>query len=159
MTPTCDTRALEERKLCQGRNVNRKWCEIRIRISGLIRTTMSVESLPKCYGFIALSASRISPSSVYRNGETERNLTKPGETKRNRLKFCIQDNWAMLLYSIDIPQQWTHKTSFFCFIEVQVSFKDKPRRSIFCTGPTDFSASRQTDIWLQLVNLTDWQRK
>ena len=28
--PTCDTRALEERKLCQGRNVNRKWCEIRI---------------------------------------------------------------------------------------------------------------------------------
>ena len=60
------TRATGERKLRQGRNVNWKWSEIAIQISGLIliRTRMSTGSLPKCCGFIALSASVISPSFV-----------------------------------------------------------------------------------------------
>jgi len=45
-------------------NLNQNWSEIRIPISGLIRIRirMSAGSLPKCRGFIILSASAISPS-------------------------------------------------------------------------------------------------
>jgi len=59
-TKLLQTRALRERKLRQGQNANRKWFGFLILI--LIR--MSTGSLPKCCGFIALSASVISPSFV-----------------------------------------------------------------------------------------------
>jgi len=52
-THVWETRALKQRKLRQGYG-------IRIWFSGLIR--MSAGSLPKCNGFIFLSASVISPN-------------------------------------------------------------------------------------------------
>jgi len=51
------TATLTERKLRQDRNVNRKLSGIRLSISGLILIRMSAGSLPKCCGFVALSAS------------------------------------------------------------------------------------------------------
>ena len=66
---TVKTRALTERKLHQGRNVNRKWSWIRIPISKLILIWIQVfvGSLAQCCGFTATSASVISPSFVKKN--------------------------------------------------------------------------------------------
>ena len=63
------------------------WSRIRIRISGLIQIQMSTRSLPKCWGFIALSATVIWP------------------------KFCVNRKvtvWEMVrnVLKCPIPQQW-----------------------------------------------------
>jgi len=64
------TRTLTSLRLCsiraQTSNIYQKWSGIRIRVPELIRIRiqMSAGSLPKCCGFINLSASVISPSVV-----------------------------------------------------------------------------------------------
>ena len=63
-TSTTVTRAVRERKLRQGQNVDRKWSGTLVRISRLILIRMSTGSLPKCCGFITVSTSVVSPSFV-----------------------------------------------------------------------------------------------
>jgi len=57
---------LQENNLCRGHNLKLKWSRIQIQISGLIwnRIHMSARSLPKCSGFILLSASVTLPCIV-----------------------------------------------------------------------------------------------
>jgi len=54
---------LSDNKLRQGQNVHQQWSEIWIWISGLLRIwiQMCARSLPKCCGFITLSAPVILP--------------------------------------------------------------------------------------------------
>jgi len=75
---TSTKKATSTLRLCQGRNVNRQWFQIKIQISRLIVIWIWISAalLSKCGEFTALSASVILPSFVEIGGKCMRNGQK-----------------------------------------------------------------------------------